>query len=91
MIVRIMADKQYRIDDGHTAQIREMKRLDEELMAAVERDDAVRFRETLARLIAHVRQYGQVVPDHELIPSDLMAPAADMTLAETRALLQQTP
>ncbi len=60
-------------------------------MAAVDRDDAVRFRETLARLIAHVHQSGQVVPDHDLVSSVLMAPAADMTIAEMRALLQQTP
>jgi hypothetical protein len=89
MIVRIMADGQYRIDARRDAEIREITRLDEELAAAEGGNDEAHFRAILARLIAHVRQYGQVVPFDELVPSDLMVPASDMTLAETRALLQR--
>jgi hypothetical protein len=86
MIVRIMADNQYRVHDGHEPEI---ARLDNELLAAVDAGDDARFHSALDQLVEHVRQSGQVVPDDELVPSDLMVPAADMTLAEARDVLQK--
>jgi hypothetical protein len=86
MIVRIMADNQYRVVDGHAAEI---TRLDNELMKAVDGGDDTLFRAKLQELIAHVHQNGQVVPDDELVPSDVMVPAEDMTLAEAQSVLQQ--
>jgi hypothetical protein len=88
MIVRILADGQYRIDDRNTAQIREIARLEEMLMGAIDLNDEEGFGEALAHLIAYVHRVGQPVPDDELIPSDMIVPAADMTLAETQALLK---
>ncbi|HEV2237837.1 MAG TPA: hypothetical protein VGR57_14355 [Ktedonobacterales bacterium] len=84
MIVRIMADNQYRVDPEHEAEI---ARLDAELEAAVHADDDARFRTTLQSLIQHVRDQGKVVPDDELVPSDVMIPAADMTLVEAKDVL----
>jgi hypothetical protein len=87
MIVRIMADNQYRIVDGYSAEI---EQLDNELMEAIEAGDEARFHATLHHLIEHVHQSGKVVPDAELVPSDMMVPAEDMTLAEAQAVLQKT-
>jgi 2-phospho-L-lactate transferase/gluconeogenesis factor (CofD/UPF0052 family) len=86
VIVRIMADNQYRIEDEQTGEI---TRLDDELLAAVEANNQTQFHAALQRLIEHVQQSGQVVPDEELVPSDLMIPAPDMTLAEAHAVLQK--
>jgi hypothetical protein len=86
MIVRIMTDNQYRIDDGHSTEI---ARLDNELMDAVEAHDDRRFHATLDQLIQHVRQNGQVVPDDEVVPSDMMVPAPDMTLDEAHELVNK--
>ncbi|HEX9414013.1 MAG TPA: hypothetical protein VF916_10965 [Ktedonobacterales bacterium] len=86
MIVRIMADNQYRIDDAHAAEI---TRLDDELVSAAEATDDRRFQAALQQLIEHVRTRGQVVPNDELVPSDVMIPAADMTLAEARDVLEK--
>ena len=86
MIVRIMADNQYRIAEAQTSEI---TRLDDELLAAVESNDQARFAATLKQLVEHVRQSGQVVPDDELVPSDLMIPAPDMSLAEAHQVLQK--
>ena len=85
MIVRIMGDNQYRITDGHNGEI---ARLDEELMAAMDAGDNKRFTAALAQLTGYVRSTGALVPDEELVPSDLMVPAADMTLAEARERLE---
>lgn len=87
MIVRIMADNQYRIVDGYSAEI---EQLDNELMEAIEASDEARFHATLQHLIDHVHQSGEVVPDSELVPSDIMVPAEDMTVAEAQAVLQKS-
>jgi hypothetical protein len=90
MIVRIMADNQYRIDEKHAAAIAEIDRLDGELMTAVEANDETAFDAALARLISHVRRLGQPVADTELVASDVIVPPADMSLAETRSLLVES-
>ncbi len=88
MIVRIMADNQYRIDDGQVATREEIDRLDGELFQALAANDDTRFHEILARLINRVHESGTAVPLEELIASDIIVPAEDMTTAETRANLQ---
>jgi hypothetical protein len=89
MIVRIMADNQYRIDEKHTAAIAEIDRLDGELLAAVEANDDRAFHAALTHLINHVRRLGQPIADAELVASDVIVPPADMTLAETQGLLMK--
>lgn len=86
MIVRIMADNQYRIADD---QAREIERLDDELNAAIDANDAARFESTLNDLIDHVQRNGQLVGPDELIPSDIMVPSGDMTLGEAKTALQK--
>lgn len=88
MIVRIIADNQYRIDDA--AAHAEIDQLDSQLLKAVEANDARAFHDTLSILIEHVRRLGQPVPATELVASDVIVPPADITLAETRSLLLQT-
>ncbi len=87
MIVRILADNQYRIDDAEVAAHQEIDRLDGELFEALAANDDGRYQDTLARLIAAVRRAGTVVPVEELIASDVIVPAEDMTAAETRVTL----
>jgi hypothetical protein len=87
MIVRIMADNQYRVAPEHEAEI---TRLDIEMDAAVQANDDPKFRAALADLIQHVQGEGTVVPDEELVPSDVMIPAADMTLAEAKEVLSKS-
>ena len=84
MIVRIMTDNQYRLDDENLA---EVHRLDDILERALDGGDAQGFTSALRELVDYVRQHGQVVPDEEVIPSDLMIPAPDMTLEEARSRL----
>lgn len=84
MIVRIMAEGQYRVTDEH---MREVQRLDDELDHAVAANDDNAFTATLQQLVEFVRQHGQIVPDEEVVPSGLIVPAPDMTLAEAQAQL----
>jgi hypothetical protein len=86
MIVRIMADNQYRIGDDHTGEI---ERLDTQLMAALDADDNARFQSTLSALIDHVQRNGHLVAPDELVPSEIMVPAGDMTLDEAKSAMQK--
>jgi hypothetical protein len=87
MIVRIMSENQYRIDEKHAAVAEEISRLDASLAAAVETNDARGFQDTLAQLVEKVHRYGRILSDSELVVSDVIVPPADITLAETRSLL----
>jgi hypothetical protein len=87
MIVRIMADNQFRVAPEYEAEI---ARLDGELEAAIRADDEGQFRGALQHLIQHVHDSGTVVPDDELVPSDVMIPAVDMTLAEAKEVLSKS-
>ncbi len=84
MIVRIMANNQYRLDDSL---LPEVQRLDDALDAALASGDDASFAATLSQIIASVRAHGQPVPDVEGVSSDLIIPADDMTRAEAQALL----
>jgi hypothetical protein len=87
MVVRIMADGQYRLNDKHRNVIRAITQLDEELVGEVAANDEAGFHTTLHHLIEHIHHAGRMVGVEELIPSDLMIPAEDMSLPETREML----
>ncbi|HCA85430.1 MAG TPA: hypothetical protein DEQ61_08015 [Streptomyces sp.] len=86
MIVRIMGEGQVRLADSHFA---ELNKLDDELLAEMERGDGEGFRRTLVALLAAVRELGEPLPDDSLEPSELILPAPDATLEDVRALLSE--
>lgn len=87
MIVRILEDGQYRLDNSQSDLTAAIAHLDNDLVRELAADDAPGFARTLHHLIACVHAAGRTVPLEELVPSDLIVPAADMTLAETKQLL----
>jgi hypothetical protein len=90
MIVRILADNQYRLDD---TLMPEVQRLDDALDAALADGDDAGFDSALAQVIAYVHSHGTPVPAAEVVTSDLIIPADDMTREEAQELLHpvQTP
>lgn len=85
MIVRIMGEGQSRLADSHFA---ELNKLDNELLAEMERGDSPGFRSTLHALLEKVRELGTPLADDSLEPSELILPSADATLEEVRAMLR---
>jgi hypothetical protein len=81
MIVRILADNQYRLTDEQMA---EVDRLDDALEAALNNDDADGFQSSLLGLTQYVQQTGDVIPVEEIVPSDVIIPSPDMSLDEAR-------
>jgi PspAA-like protein len=84
MIVRIMGEGQLDVAD---AQLDALNRYDDELRVAIDGGDDAAFRAALAALLAKVREVGTAVPAEEIVPSDLMLPAADAHVDEVRKML----
>jgi hypothetical protein len=86
VIVRILGEGQFRIDDAASA---ELNRLDTELEAAVNHRDEAAFTSALAGLLAEVRAQGSPLPPDTLEPSDLILPHQDSSMDEVRKLLTE--
>jgi hypothetical protein len=84
VIVRILGEGQFSIDEAATAELNE---LDTELEAAVNRADEAAFSDALAGLLARVRTLGSAVPADTLEPSDLILPPQDASMDEVRKML----
>jgi len=84
MIVRVMEENQYRLDDAHKP---EFDRLDQELLEAAHSQDQMAFQQKLTELLRFVREQGESVSYTEVVPSDVVIPAEDMSLAEVQQLL----
>jgi hypothetical protein len=84
MIVRILGQDQFRIDDTAAA---ELNQLDSGLETAVEQGDETAFSAALTRLLAYVRAHGSPLPADALEPSDLILPPEDSSMDEVRKML----
>jgi hypothetical protein len=84
VIVRVLGEGQYLVDDTH---LDLLNGLDSGLERAVEAGDDAGFRSTLADLLAQVRAVGDRLPDDALEESDALLPDESSTLEEVRALL----
>jgi hypothetical protein len=84
VIVRLMGEGQYRVDDS----LRErLNALDDQAMAALEASNEIELDQKLEEMFALVRAEGEPLPDDDLSPSDVIVPPADLTLEETRQLV----
>ena len=84
MIVRILGEGQFRVDDAVTA---ELNQLDVVLEAAVERGDEAAFADALTNLLAQVRAHGIPLAPDILESSELILPHEDSSMDEVRKLL----
>jgi hypothetical protein len=81
MIVRIMGEGQFRIDDSDRENL---NALDNAAVEAAEGGDEAEFLKTFATLVAHVREVGTPLGDEELEGSDVLIPPADISFDEVR-------
>lgn len=85
MIVRLMGEGQWRVDDSVSARLNE---LDDELAKAVDAGDEAELWRGLAALAETVRTNGERLDDADLMPSDAIIPPEDLSLDEARELLE---
>jgi hypothetical protein len=84
MILRLMGDRQYRIEDACLPRLNE---LDEKATEAIGAEDLAGMAQQLQAIWDLVRREGTPLPDEELLPSDAIVPPSDLSLAEARSLL----
>jgi hypothetical protein len=84
VIVRILGEGQFRVDDAATA---ELNQLDVVLEAAVERGDEAAFADALTNLLVQVRAHGIPLAPDILESSELILPHEDSSMDEVRKLL----
>jgi hypothetical protein len=83
MIVRLMGEGQYRIDEELQSRLNE---LDTKAVERIDQEDEPALDQILDEMAQLVRDEGERLPDDDLSPSDLIIPPSDLTLEETRAL-----
>jgi hypothetical protein len=83
MIIRILGEGQFRVDDATAA---DLQALDTSVESAVERSDQGALTVALGALLARARQ-GTPLPQDSLEPSDVIIPYEDATIDEVRKLL----
>jgi hypothetical protein len=84
VIVRILGEGQFSVDDAATT---ELNRLDTELERAVNSNDEAAFAAALRGLIDQVRAQGSPLPTDSLEESDLILPGPDSSMDEVRKML----
>jgi hypothetical protein len=83
MIIRILGEGQFQMDDAATA---ELQALDADVEAAVKRNDQAGLTVALGALLARARE-GTPLPPDSLEPSDVIIPYEDATVDEVRKLM----
>jgi hypothetical protein len=84
VIVRLLGEGQFRVDDALRDRLNE---LDEVVSQAVEQNDERALWQGLQALAEAVREGGTKLADDELCPSDAVIPPEDLSLDEARDLL----
>ena len=79
MIVRVSGEGQFRLPDEDAERLNE---LDNRAVSAVEAGDETGFSELWSQMLELVRADGNVLPDDELVESDVILPPRDITFAE---------
>ena len=85
MIVRLLGEGQFRVDDSLLARLNE---LDGQVGRAIEAGDERALWVGLQALADTVRENGEKLADDDLSPSDAVIPPEDLSLDEARELLQ---
>jgi hypothetical protein len=86
VIVRLMGQAQYRIDDGVREKLQE---LDEKAGSALEREDEQEMDGYLDEMWKLVEAEGELLPADDLHPYDALIPPSDLSLEETRQLFSE--
>jgi hypothetical protein len=81
-----MGEGQYRVDDELLSALND---LDDEAVAALNRNDESELDRYLDEMWELVRARGTRLPDEEIASSDVVIPPSDLTLEETRELMNE--
>jgi len=81
MIVRILGQGQFRLDDKL---VDLLNKIDNRIVDHVQKGDEKAFRLDLARLISIIKEQGEPVDLVDILPSGIIVPPEDMSFQEAR-------
>lgn len=81
MIIRILGEGQFRLDDEH---LDRLNKIDNELVKHVSKGNSAGFRRDLAKLISIVKEQGEPLDPVEIVSSDIIIPSGDLSIEEAK-------
>lgn len=83
MIVRIMGEGQFKVS---SSLLDELNVIDNRIVDYVAKENEADFYKELGKLIAMIKENGELLDDAEIVESDLIIPPADLTLKEAAGI-----
>lgn len=87
MIVRILGEGQWEVPEEA---VDDLNTLDDQVEQAVSQQDQAKLTLALSELLDEVRSLGTLVPDDQILDSDLILPDVDSSLADVESLLAES-
>ena len=81
MIIRILGEGQYRLDDSLVQRI---NKIDNRIVDAVSKGKKKEYVLDLANLISTIKELAEPVDPVEILPSDIIIPPSDLSFEEAR-------
>jgi hypothetical protein len=81
MIVRILGEGQFRLDDKH---IVDLNKIDNRIVDHVKKGDQIAFRKDLDKLISTVKDLSEPMDPVDIVQSDLIFPPEDLSFEEAK-------
>jgi len=87
MIIRILGEGQFRLDDMH---IKDLNKIDNRIVEHVKNGDKVSYREDLDKLISTVKDLGEPIDPVDIVQSDIIFPPEDLSFEEAKQVFSGT-
>jgi hypothetical protein len=81
MIIRILGEGQFRLDDGLVQRI---NKIDNQIVDHVSKGKKAEYVQDLANLISTIKELAEPVDPVEILPSDIIIPPSDLSFEDAR-------
>lgn len=81
MIIRILGEGQFRLDDGL---VQKINKIDNRIVDHVSKGKKAEYVQDLANLISTIKELAEPVDPVEILPSDIIIPPSDLSFEEAR-------
>jgi hypothetical protein len=83
MIIRILGEGQFRVDDKL---LDRLNKIDNEIVDHVAKGDKVKFKKGIDKLIAAVKEQGEPLDPVDIVQSGLIIPPGDLSFEEAKKI-----
>ncbi|OPY55228.1 MAG: hypothetical protein A4E49_00529 [Methanosaeta sp. PtaU1.Bin112] len=81
MIIRILGEGQYRLDDSL---VQKINKIDNRIVDHVSKGSKAEYVRDLANLISTIKELAEPLDPVEILPSDIIIPPSDLSFEEAR-------